>query len=514
MEEEKFLSQTAGQKQLPSMSPTAQEDCDPMLPIPPPESLALGAMRRSRGLSSEEFAALAGLSSRMMTKYEKRQAPSPEILAELAALLGYSPEDVAFLLLALREPPPLPGGGTPVDPTPTERQTLYRAALQLTLAVAGVAEGAFLDRLRDHHARTARRAAGRVWRHLHAATPAQRRLLVEKTREAQTWAVAERLCAESVKAAANDADLAQELTTLARRAAELAPAEEPWRWALQGYVLAFFGNARRVGGDLRGADKAFEEAGWLWEAGIVAGPGPLAGWRMPDLEAALRSAQHDWSRALDLHSRALAGAPPQAAGRILLNQSATLVLMGETQRATETLREASFRIDPLREPRHYFNLQFNLAANLCRSEQFAEGERLLPEVRELAVGLGNALDLIRVLWVQGKAHAGLGRSAEATMAFEQVLQEFTDRKIPYDAALVALELSVLYLEQGRAAEVQVVALGLAWIFTAEGVDEETAKALALFYDAAIQKAATVDFARRLVRYFDRACLQPGLPFEA
>ncbi|HZF11781.1 MAG TPA: tetratricopeptide repeat protein, partial [Thermoanaerobaculia bacterium] len=187
--------------------------------------------------------------------------------------------------------------------------------------------------------------------------------------------------------------------------------------------------------------------------------------------------------------------------------------MGETERATEVLRKAALRIDPLREPRQLSILQFNLAANLCRSEQFAEAEDLLPEVRELAVGLGNALDLVRVLWLQGKAHAGLGRSAQATAAFDQVLREFTDRKIPYDAALTGLELSLLYLEQGRTAEVQTVALGLAWIFTAEGVDEEALKALTLFYDAATQETATVELARRLVHYFDRACLQPGLPFE-
>src|SRR5207244_5694522 len=115
----------------------------------------------------------------------------------------------------------------------------------------------FADLFRARHARAARRAAGRLWRRLRVATPAQRRLLVEKTREAQTWAVVERLCAESAKAAAHDADLALELALLARRAAELAPTEEPWRSALLGYVLAFFANALRVRGDLRGADEAF-----------------------------------------------------------------------------------------------------------------------------------------------------------------------------------------------------------------------------------------------------------------
>src|SRR5947209_6314727 len=180
------------------------------------------------------------------------------------------------------------------------------------------AESMVLFAMRRSHVRTARRAAVRLWRRLRVATPAQRRLLVEKAREAQTWAVGERLCAESVKAAAHDADLALELATLARRAAELAPAAEPWRWALLGYVLAFLGNALRVGGDLRGADAAFEEANRLWEAGAVAGPGPLAAWQLPNLEASLRTAQRRWPQALELLDRALAEAPPAQAGRILL----------------------------------------------------------------------------------------------------------------------------------------------------------------------------------------------------
>jgi len=78
--------------------------------------------------------------------------------------------------------------------------------------------------------------------------------------------------------------------------------------------------------------------------------------------------------------------------------------------------------------------------------------------------------------------------------------------------LAGLELSLLYLEQGRTAEVQTVALGLAWIFTAEGVDEEALKALTLFYDAATQETATVEMARRLVHYFEPRLSSAGAPF--
>jgi len=481
--------------------------------VPPPESQLLAVMLKHRDVTAKELARRSGITERMMSRYLNERAPSPELLAEFAAHLGYTPEELDLLLLVFRDTPPLPGPRTPIDPTPGERRTLRRTAFEMGLAFIQGVEHFGAELFRGRHARSARRAAGRLWRRLREATPAQRRLLVEKTREAQTWAVVERLCAESVKEAAHDADVAFDLASLACRAAELAPAEEPWHSALLAYALAFLANAFRVRGDLPGADQTFKEANRLWEVGSVAGSGPLAAWRLPDLEASLRRDQRRWSEALILHDRALAEAPQREAGRLLLSRSTTLILLGETARATETLREAATRIDARREPRQLWVLQFNLAANLCRSEQFAEAEALISEVRELAIRLGNGLDLIRVLWIQGKVHAGFGRREEAIAAFQQVLRDFTNRKIPYDAALVGLELSVLNLEQGRATEVREVALGLAWIFTAEGVDEETLKAIALFYDAALQEAATIELSRRLVRYLDRASLQPGLPFE-
>ena len=50
--------------------------------------------------------------------------------------------------------------------------------------------------------------------------------------------------------------------------------------------------------------------------------------------------------------------------------------------------------------------------------------------------------------------------AEAAAALDQVRREFLDRRIAFDAAVASLELAVLYLEDGRSAEVK--ACGLAW----------------------------------------------------
>jgi hypothetical protein len=51
-------------------------------------------------------------------------------------------------------------------------------------------------------------------------------------------------------------------------------------------------------------------------------------------------------------------------------------------------------------------VKFNLTGNLCHLRRFAEGEALLPEVRSLAERLGQELDLLRTVWLEGWVAAG------------------------------------------------------------------------------------------------------------
>ena len=84
----------------------------------------------------------------------------------------------------------------------------------------------------------------------------------------------------------------------------------------------------------------------------------------------------------------------------------------------------------------------------------------------------------------------------------------------YDAALVSLELSALYLEQGRTAEVRTLASEMAWVFKAQGVHREALAALGLFCQAAKADNLSVELARRLVSYLGRARHDQELRFEA
>jgi len=481
-----------------------------------PHSVILTALRRRRGWSEEKLARADGISPKMLSLYESgARLLSREKLDELAGHMEYSPVHVSFLLfsLSLGEPPE-EGPRSPVDPSPEERLRIREVAIQVCLADMALVEAQSLKMLRARRARRDRRRAEAVCRRLLApgVSPKQRRLSIENAEECQRWAVAERLAHESEKAAAHSASDALELARLAVRAAELSPGEDAWRFRILGYVWIFLANAIRVGGELQESDEAFGKARQLWEAGAAADPGLLAGWRLPDREASLRRHQERYAEALALHAEALKIAPKEAAGRILLNKSGTLVEMGDAEHALATLLEAEPLINEMGDPRQLFGLQFNRIVCLCRLERYKEGEDLLPKVRESAVALGSVLDLERSLWLQGRLAAGLGRVEEAISSLEQVRRTF-DHQIPYDFAEASLELAALYRRQGRTGEVKALARQMMWIFTEQGVHGEAKKALRLFCEAAEEERLTMELIRRLLDYLIRARHNPRLRFE-
>jgi hypothetical protein len=132
-----------------------------------------------------------------------------------------------------------------------------------------------------------RLAAEDLWMRLKERSHSVRLVLVEDLAKFQTWALAERLCAESEQVAAGDPQQAVELAELALRIVERVTGEPAWLSLLAGYTWAFLGNARRVADDVPGAVKAFRKAWKLWKAGAAADTGLLDGPRLLALEASL-----------------------------------------------------------------------------------------------------------------------------------------------------------------------------------------------------------------------------------
>jgi tetratricopeptide (TPR) repeat protein/DNA-binding XRE family transcriptional regulator len=486
-------------------------------PIPPPLSVALTTLRRRRGLTEGELAALSGVSKRLISRYELgTDVPSREKVNELAAAMGYEPEDVEWVLFGILQGTtrPQPGPLSPVDPTPAERRRIREVAGRLSRAELAVIDEHFCKHLRAFRAKRDRsRADGLVRLLLEEPDSRARGELVELSAQFHHWAVAEHLCHESERAAAGSAEKAQELAALALRAAELSPGEPLWLQRLTGYAWLFVANGRRVGGDMPAAGQGFALARELFEAGAAADPGLLAAWRLPDLEASWLRSQGEFERALALHDEARALAPSEAKGHAILNKSFTLEQMGEPEQALAMLSEAVPLVDGRDDPRLLSVLGFNTVVCLCRLGRYAEAEDALAQVAEMVLSLGNELDLVRTSWLRGRIDAGLGREVEAEAAFVQVRHAFRARKIVYDFAKATLELAILYRDQGRITEVKTLARQTFWIFKAQGVHEGAKEALRLFCDAAEAERLTVELARRILRYLERAQNNPLLRFE-
>jgi transcriptional regulator with XRE-family HTH domain len=162
--------------------------------------------------------------------------------------------------------------------------------------------------------------AARFWAHVEGLPPHRRRRAVELSpRASRSWALAERLCHESERAASSTAAEALDLADLALRVAQRVEGGEDWRCQIQGYAWAYVGNARRAAKDLAGADAAFVTAWELWRDSSAPEAGVLAEWRMLSLEASLRRDQRRFPEALELLARAqqMGGDAPEIQGQEL-----------------------------------------------------------------------------------------------------------------------------------------------------------------------------------------------------
>jgi tetratricopeptide (TPR) repeat protein len=261
-----------------------------------------------------------------------------------------------------------------------------------------------------------------------------------------------------------------------------------------------------VAGDLDAAEAAFAEAWRLWKEGAGGNSyGVLGEWRLLDLESSLRRDRERFDEAMDLVDRALAAAPPPSAGKILVNKAAILEAGGREEEAVAALRAAEPHVDGGKDPRLRFGMLFNLAVDLCHLGQTDEAADLIPEIRQLNARLGNQLDALRLLWLEGTVAAGRDRADDARAALEKVREQFRRLGHPHEVALVSLELAQLYLAAGgRTAEVREIAREVCPHFCRLRLPRSTAAAVELFAAAAEQEAVTAEMVCRLLGALRRA----------
>jgi tetratricopeptide (TPR) repeat protein/DNA-binding XRE family transcriptional regulator len=457
--------------------------------------------------TQEQTAEDLGVTSALIAQIELDKVDvAPDLLAGLAATADLAvpdSDDILRLAETLRRSQRWRGpGGEVVLQELTERlrshlQRTWRrlTALHLPLPASST---------------EVRRWAGELREKLESLSAQSRLAEGQDVEELQRWLLCEAACEQSVREASRDLDSASAWARLAREVAEQARGPEGARNRLRGYAVAHEANILRVVVELKAAESVLEEAKRLWDSGCdpygVLDPG-----RLLHFEAALRREQRRFDEALALLDEAATVSYPE---RALVSKGFTLEVMGQYERAIETLLQAISRVDRQADPRLWNILRLNLATLLCHVGNYGEAAGLVEMVRPLVADMGDEIDLVRLIWLEGRVAAGQGRSAEARRLLAQARQEFAARGMAYDVALALLEEAVLLLDEGRAAEVKALAPELAAVFEDKGVHREALAALRLFHEAVECDEATAELAHRVLRFLFRARHDPELRFEA
>ena len=319
------------------------------------------------------------------------------------------------------------------------------------------------------------------------------------------WGVCQLLLKESLEAAFEDPGRAINFAELGVKVAQtLGDAYDPyWVLDLRARSYAYLGNAQRVLGELRSAETAFREAEALLTRSMTGND--LVRAEVIYLKSSLRRAQRRLGESMEMVAQALAiyreHDDLQGVGNTLLKRSRILEELGNTEEAIASLREAIGIAEPLSRLDLY--ARYNLLNTLTLAGRYAEADQFLPEVRGIFAQGGRPLDLLRLRWIEAKVSRGQGRLREAEESFRQVQEEFLARGMGYDAALVSLDLAILFAQEHRTEDLKRLAADILQVFESRDVHREAVATLILFQSACDEERLSADLATQLATVLQR-----------
>jgi len=281
-------------------------------------------------------------------------------------------------------------------------------------------------------------------------------------------------------------------------AERLDTGSEPQTADLQARAWAELGNAHRVSDNLPAAESALAHA--LRRAGEgTAEPRLLA--RLMDLTASLYTDQRRFEEARRLlewvHAIHQQQGDLHAAGRALISQGVSAGYALESERAMQYLAEGIRKIDPARDPKLALAAVHNLLWCLVDCGRIAEARTLLGHARELYAAHGGRLDELKARWLEGRIAAGLGDEDGAEWAFRRVREGLQEIELPYDMAIVSLDLAAIWLRQGRTVELRQLINELVAVFHTHSIHREALGALLMLKEAVQKNRATASLLRTI-----------------
>jgi tetratricopeptide (TPR) repeat protein len=295
-------------------------------------------------------------------------------------------------------------------------------------------------------------------------------------------------------------------TSVAALAQSLDPADRGLHALadLQAKALAELANAHRVADDPITAEVILGRALERWDAGTRE---LLSLARQLELTASLFIDQRRLEDASQLLTWSVdayrAAGEDHLTARSLLKKAVACWYGGDPVTAIDLFSTALRLLDPRRDPKAALAGVHSLICCLVECGHFTEAWDVLWEARGLYAAHGGALHQIKLVWLEGRVTAGRGHFGRAERCFRKARQAFLERKLPYLAAVAALDLGVLLLERGQAAEARELVLDTLDTFDILHIRREASAALILLGEAARQDALTVEILRRAAAVLEK-----------
>ncbi|MES1210720.1 MAG: hypothetical protein ABUL63_00170, partial [Acidobacteriota bacterium] len=271
------------------------------------------------------------------------------------------------------------------------------------------------------------------------------------------------------------------------------------------------GNAYRINDELPEAERAMGIAEERWRQG-TGNLFLLA--RVADLRASLLSTQRLFSDACELlggiHRLYLKLGDSHLAGRALVSQGIYTDYGGEPHPAMKLLRKGLALLDRSRDPELVLSATENLLELMARCGEYREAARVLMESGLRQAFAGQPLNLMKLRWVEGQILAGLGKLDRAEAAFEEARDGLLEHDLGYRAAIAGLDLAAVWLERGKAAQVEELAKDMLATFRRLGIQREALLAVGYLNKACEAREATPGLVRRIGQFLRRLEHDPQL----
>jgi hypothetical protein len=268
-------------------------------------------------------------------------------------------------------------------------------------------------------------------------------------------------------------------------------------------------NACRVTDDLSRAEQAMARAvGWLHRGS--GDPWLLA--RIADLMASLLADQRRFADAGELlgkvhrfHGRM---GNLHLAGRALISRGIFAGYDNQPRRALALLVQGVELIDVDQDVRLAVSAVLAILTNLVECGRYRQARIQLWRSRPLFARQGGELLLLRLRWLEGRIHAGLGDFARAEREFAVTRAGFAAAGNPYNAALVALDLAAVWLQRGRTRQLRELVEEMIATFRALRIAREAVAALLILREACDRDEATLDRVRTVAMLLTELERQP------